>query len=318
MSTSSSRDSSKRYHDLKTYWRKRFGCTVYKLPIDAGFTCPNRDGSLGTGGCIYCDGRGSRLRQEGTLPSVSEQIFRGREFYRNRKGAKKFIAYFQTFTNTYAPCDTLKRLYDEAFAQDDVIGLSVGTRPDCVSDEVLDLLKGYARDWHVWLEFGLQSIHDETLMRINRGHTAAQYFDAVRRAADGNLLVCTHIILGLPGEKREDVLKTAAVLAGLPIQGIKIHLLLALEGTALGEEFKKGKLTLWTMDEYVETVCDVLEILPPDMVIQRLTADGYQDIFLAPAWATNKMNVLNAIDRELERRNTWQGRLYRNALNQSQ
>jgi len=244
-------------------------------------------------------------------PVPSEQIRRGGEFYRNRKGAKKFIAYFQTFTNTYAPCDQLERLYDEALAQEDVIGLSIGTRPDCVSDDVLNLLKGYARERHVWLEFGLQSIHDETLLRINRGHTAAQFFDAILRAADDNLLICTHIIAGLPGEHSEDVRETAATLASLPISGIKIHSLLALEGTAMGEEYKKGQLTLWTQEEYVKTVCDVLEILPPDMVIQRLTADGYQDIFLAPTWATNKMKILNAIDRELERRNTRQGYRYR-------
>jgi len=311
VSASYAGNNSKRYHDLKTYWRNIFGCTVYKVPVDAGFTCPNRDGSLGTGGCIYCDGRGSRLRQEGLLPSVSEQIRRGREFYRNRKGAKKFIAYFQTFTNTYAPYDQLERLYDEALAQEDVIGLSVGTRPDCVSNDVLNLLKRYARNHHVWLEFGLQSIHDKTLLRINRGHTASQFFDAIERSADENLLICTHIIAGLPGESREDVLKTAATLASLPIQGIKIHLLLALEGTALGEEYKKGQLALWPQEEYVKTVCDVLEILPPDMVIQRLTADGYQDIFLAPAWSTNKMSVLNAIDREMEQRNSSQGCLYR-------
>lgn len=307
MSASPPENRSKRYTDLKTYWRSRFGCTVYKLPVDAGFTCPNRDGSRGRGGCIYCDGRGSRLRQEGPLPSVSEQLRWGRDFYRNRKGAKKFIAYFQTFTNTYAPCDQLKRLYDEALTQEDIIGLSVGTRPDCVPDDVLDLLKGYARNFHVWLEFGLQSIHDETLVRINRGHTAAQFFDAVKRAADDQLLICTHIIVGLPGESPEDVLKTARVLASLPISGIKIHSLLALGGTTMGEEYKKGRLTLWTQEEYVRTVCDVLEILPPEMVIQRLTADGYQDIFLAPAWAINKMQVLNAIDRELERRNARQG-----------
>ncbi|SEM39886.1 hypothetical protein SAMN04489760_11359 [Syntrophus gentianae] len=312
MSASDSGNRSKRYTDLKTYWRNRFGCTVYKLPVDAGFTCPNRDGSRGTGGCIYCDGRGSRLRQEGPLPSVSEQIRRGREFYRNRKGARKFIAYFQTFTNTYAPCDQLQSLFDEALAQEDVIGLSVGTRPDCVPDEVLDLLKGYARNFHVWLEFGLQSISDGTLLRINRGHTAAEFFDAVRRAADDHLLICTHIIAGLPGEVPEDVLNTAQALASLPIAGIKIHSLLALSGTALGEEYKEGRLTLWTQEEYVRTVCDILELLPPEMVIQRLTADGYADIYLAPAWATNKMVILNAIDREMERRDARQGCRYRN------
>jgi len=310
VSASNPGSRSKRYTDLKTYWRNRFGCTVYKLPVDAGFTCPNRDGLLGTGGCIYCDGRGSRLRQEGPLPSVSEQIRRGREFYRHRKGAKKFIAYFQTFTNTYAPCEQLRSHYDEALVQEDVIGLSVGTRPDCVPDDVLELLKGYARKAHVWLEFGLQSIHDETLLRIRRGHTAAQFHDAVARAADDHLLICTHIIAGLPGERPEEVLETAAVLASLPIAGIKIHLLLALEGTVLGEAYKKGEVTLWTQEEYVKTVCDILEILPPDMVIQRLTADGYQDIYLAPAWGTNKMSVLNAIDRELERRSTRQGCRY--------
>ncbi len=311
MSSSDSGNRSKRYTDLKTYWRNRFGCTVYKLPVDAGFTCPNRDGSRGTGGCIYCDGRGSRLRQEGTLPSVSEQIRRGRDFYRNRKGARKFIAYFQTFTNTYAPCDQLRILYDEALAQEDVIGLSVGTRPDCVPDDVLDLLKGYARNRHVWLEFGLQSISDGTLLRINRGHTAADFFDAVRRATDDNLLICTHIIAGLPGESPEDVMETARTLASLPIAGIKIHSLLALEGTALGEAYQKGGMPLWTQETYVRTVCDVLEILPPDMVIQRLTADGYADIFLAPAWATNKMRILNAIDQEMERRDARQGCRYR-------
>jgi len=311
VSASLPENRTKRYTDLKTSWRSRFGCTVYKLPVDAGFPCPNRAGSRGRGGCIYCDGRGSRLRQEGPLPSVSEQLRRGRDFYRSRKGAKKFIAYFQTFTNTYAPCDQLRRLYDEALALEDVIGLSVGTRPDCVPDDVLDLLKGYARKYHVWLEFGLQSIHDGTLLRINRGHTAAQFFDAVKRAADDQLLICTHIIVGLPGESPEDVLETARVLASLPIAGIKIHSLLALEGTVMGEDYTKGRLTLWTQEEYVRTVCDVLEILPPEMVIQRLTADGYQDIFLAPAWATNKMQVLNAIDRELARRNTRQGCLFR-------
>ncbi|OPY91067.1 MAG: coproporphyrinogen III oxidase [Syntrophus sp. PtaU1.Bin208] len=312
MSASDSGGRSKRYTDLKTYWRNRFGCTVYKLPVDAGFTCPNRDGSRGTGGCIYCDGRGSRLRQEGPLPSVSEQVRRGREFYRTRKGARKFIAYFQTFTNTYAPCEQLRSLYDEALAQEDVIGLSVGTRPDCVPDEVLDLLKGYARNFHVWLEFGLQSISDGTLSRINRGHTAAEFLDAVGRAADDHLLICTHIIAGLPGESPEDVLETAGTIASLPISGIKIHSLLALEGTALGEAYKKGGMSLWTQETYVRTVCDVLEILPPDMVIQRLTADGYADIFLAPAWATNKMRILNAIDQEMERRDARQGCRYRN------
>jgi hypothetical protein len=300
-------NNTKRYYDLKSYWRNRFGGQVYKLPIDAGFTCPNRDGAVAAGGCIYCDGRGSRLRQAGILPSVTEQITRGQIYYRKHRRAGQFIAYFQTFTNTYGPLDDLKRLYDEALAQEDVIGLSVGTRPDCVPDPVILLLEGYAQDYHVWLEFGLQSMHDRTLNLINRGHSRAIFVDAVQRAAGKRIQICAHIIVGLPGESREEILETARFLAALPIQGIKIHALLVLRGTALGKQYEEGRIALMTRDDYVHTVCDILEILPPEMVIQRLTADGYHDIFLAPQWAANKMEVLNAIDRELERRNSHQG-----------
>jgi radical SAM protein (TIGR01212 family) len=301
-------NNTKRYHDLKSYWINRFGCRVHKLPIDAGFTCPNRDGSVATGGCIYCDGRGSALRQAGPLPSVSDQIRRGKAFYSGRPKAEKFIAYFQTFTNTYAPSERLRALYDEALAVEDVIGLSIGTRPDCVPDETLELIRSYAERFHVWLEFGLQSIHDRTLQKINRGHDAAAFRDAVQRASGGNILICVHIIIGLPGETRDDILETAKAIASLPVHGIKIHGLLALEGTELGEGFKRGEVAMMTREDYVGTVCDILEILPPEMVIQRLTADGYRDIYLAPAWAENKLAVLNAIDRELERRDSWQGK----------
>lgn len=304
-------NNTKRYYDLKSFWRNRFGCRVYKLPIDAGFTCPNRDGTVSEGGCIYCDGRGSRLRQAGPLPSVSEQIRRGKEYYRTHRNAGKFIAYFQTFTNTYGPIEKLRVLYDEALAEEDIIGLSVGTRPDCVPEEVIQLFQDYAKHTHVWLELGLQSIHDRTLRFINRGHSAEVFIDAVKRASKKNVHICTHIIIGLPGETGEDVLETARVIATLPIQGIKIHLLLALRGTKMGDLYEQGEISLLEKDAYVRIVCDILEILPPEMVIQRLTADGYRDIFLAPQWAVNKMDVLNTIDRELERRNTFQGIYYK-------
>ncbi len=302
--------NTKRYRDLKGFWRNLFGCNVYKLPIDAGFTCPNRDGSVSTGGCIYCDGRGSRLRQSGTLPSVSEQIQRGKTYYAKHRQAKKFIAYFQTFTNTYGSIDHLRRLYDEALAEEDVIGLSVGTRPDCVPDDVIGLLEEYTKHFHIWLELGLQSVHDKTLRFINRGHAADIFLDAVRRASGGKLHICTHIIVGLPGETREEIIETARVLATLPVHGIKIHALLALRGTQMGDLYEQGKITLMEKDDYVQSVCDILEILPSEMVIQRLTADGYRDIFLAPPWAINKMDVLNAIDRELDKRDTYQGIYY--------
>jgi uncharacterized protein len=300
-------NNTKRYYDLKSFWLNRFGCRVYKLQIDAGFTCPNRDGTVSRGGCIYCDGRGSRLRQIGPLPSVAEQIRRGKEYYKKNRNAGKFIAYFQTFTNTYAPVEKLKELYDEALAEEDVIGLSVGTRPDCVSDGITYLLQDYARKSHVWLELGLQSIHDRTLRLINRGHSAAAFLDAVHRLSGTDIHICTHIIVGLPGETREDILETAGAIAALPIHGIKIHSLLALKGTVVGDLYEKGEMAMLSRDDYVRTVSDILEILPPEMVIQRLTADGYRDIFLGPRWAVNKMEVINAIDKELDRRNTYQG-----------
>ncbi|HNZ32206.1 MAG TPA: TIGR01212 family radical SAM protein [Smithellaceae bacterium] len=298
--------NNKRYYDLKSYWRNLFGCNVHKLQIDAGFTCPNRDGHVATGGCIYCDGRGSKLRQKGELPSVSQQIQNGKKFYKPH--ASKFVAYFQTFTNTYAPVEKLQILYDEALAQEDVVGLSIGTRPDCVGPDVIDLLKGYVQKYHVWLELGLQSMHDKTLKFINRGHDFRQFLNAVGALAGKNIHLCAHIIIGLPGETDEEILQTAKAVAALPINGIKIHSLLALEGTVLGEMYKNGTIKIMSKDKYVSLVADVLEVLPPEMVIQRLTADGYQDIFLAPDWAMNKLDVLNSINKELERRDSYQGK----------
>jgi radical SAM protein (TIGR01212 family) len=297
--------NNKRYYDLKSYWRNLFGCNVHKLSIDAGFTCPNRDGHVATGGCIYCDGRGSKLRGLGALPSIATQIQNGKQYYAGH--ADKFIAYFQTFTNTYAPVDRLKLLYDEALNEESVIGLSIGTRPDCLPAETIELLGNYARKDHVWVELGLQSIHDKTLQLINRGHNAQQFFDAVKALDGHDIKICVHIIIGLPGESDEDIRQTAHILAALPISGIKIHSLLALQGTALGEMYQKGAISIIAKDKYVSLVCDILEILPPQVVIQRLTADGYRDIFLAPDWAANKLGVLNAINIELERRDTYQG-----------
>ncbi|HPD56076.1 MAG TPA: TIGR01212 family radical SAM protein [Smithellaceae bacterium] len=300
--------NNKRYYDLKSYWRNLFGVNVHKLQIDAGFTCPNRDGHVATGGCIYCDGRGSKLRQKGALPSVSQQIQSGKKFYKPH--ASKFVAYFQTFTNTYAPVEKLRSLYDEALAEEDVIGLSIGTRPDCVDSEIIDLLSGYAKKHHVWLELGLQSMHDRTLRLINRGHNFSQFIDAVRACAGRGINICAHIIVGLPDETDEEIIQTARTLAGLPIDGIKIHSLLALEGTVLGQMYKNGSVKLMDKEKYVSLVADILEVLPPRLVIQRLTADGYRDIFLAPTWAMNKLDVLNSINKEMERRDSYQGECF--------
>jgi len=263
---------------------------------------------VAVGGCIYCDGRGSKLRQQGELPSVTEQIVQGKKYY--TKQAAKFIAYFQTFTNTYAPVEKLRALYDEALAQDDVIGLSIGTRPDCLGPDVVELLSCYAKKYHVWVELGLQSVHDKTLQFINRGHNFQQFLDAMNALAGKDLNICVHIIIGLPGESDKDVLTTAKTLAALPVNGIKIHSLLALEGTTLGDMYKKGDVQMISREKYISLVADILEVLPPEMVIQRLTADGYRDIFLAPDWAMNKLDVLNTINKELERRDSYQGKHY--------
>ena len=300
--------NDKRYYDLKSYWRDLFGCNVHKLQIDAGFTCPNRDGHVATGGCIYCDGRGSKLRQKGALPTVSEQIASGKKYYKPH--ASKFVAYFQTFTNTYAPVVKLQALYDEALAQEDIIGLSIGTRPDCLPPEVIELLCGYAKKYHIWIELGLQSMHDKTLQFINRGHNFQQFLETVNALAGNGLNICVHIIIGLPCESDEDVLQTAKTIASMPIHGIKIHSLLALDGTVMGDMYKKGSIHMISKDKYVALTADVLEVLPPGIVIQRLTADGYRDIFLAPDWAMNKLDVLNAINRELERRDSYQSKYY--------
>ncbi len=300
--------NDKRYYDLKSYWRNLFGCNVHKLQIDAGFTCPNRDGHIATGGCIYCDGRGSKLRRKGELPSVSQQIQSGKKFYKPH--AAKFVAYFQTFTNTYAPVEKLQALYDEALSQEDVIGISIGTRPDCVGSDVINLLSDYAKNYHVWLELGLQSMHDKTLKLINRGHNFQQFLEVVDALAGKNIHLCAHIIVGLPGETDEEILQTAKAIAALPINGIKIHSLLALEGTLLGEMYKNGSIKIMSKHKYVSLVANILEILPADMVIQRLTAEGYRDIFLAPDWAINKLDVLNYINKELERRHSYQGKYF--------
>jgi hypothetical protein len=300
---------SKRYFDFKTYLRNTFGARVAKLPIDAGFTCPNRDGRSGTGGCVYCDGRGSALRRSGPLPPVAAQLAAMRERYL-RHGAERFIPYFQTFTNTDAPIERLRSLWDEAVGcSPEVVGLAVGTRPDCVPDEVLDLLAGYRSRVRVHLELGLQSAHPETIARIGRGHTREQFDDAVRRAAARGLEVVAHVILGLPGESPMMMRETAQALAALPVSGVKIHALLVLDRTPLAEQWRRKEVPVPDLTTYAGWVADFLELLPSGIFVERLTADGYRDILLAPDWSRAKPAVIAAVEGELERRGSRQGSL---------
>lgn len=299
----------KRYRDLNTYFREMFGHRVHKITIDAGLTCPNRDGTLSTGGCIYCNAKGSGTGAFGAGKSVREQLESAKGKVVRRFKAKKFIAYFQSFTNTYAPIGTLRALYDEALAVPDVAGLAIGTRPDCISPEIIDLLAGYTDEKLIWIEYGLQSAHDVTLNLINRGHDAASFSRAVTATQDRGINICAHVILGLPGETRGQMMATARFLADLGIQGAKLHLLYVIRGTRLEALYKAGDYRCLEQPEYVELVCEFLERLPADMVIQRLTGDPHPHELVAPAWSLEKKKTLDMIKALLEERDTWQGRL---------
>ena len=299
-----------RYNDLNSYLRGLFGCRVQKISIDAGLNCPNRDGTISTGGCIYCNARGSGTGAHARGISISDQLINAKAYLAGRYKAKKFIAYFQSFSNTYAPAHRLKALYDEALAVEDVVGLSIGTRPDCINAEILDLLQGYARHHLVWLEYGLQSANDVTLSAINRGHDVRCFQEAVVATRNRGIKICAHVILGLPGENRSDMLHTARTIADLGIDGVKLHLLYVIRGTRLESQFQQGAYHCLRQQEYIELVCDFLERIPAEMIIQRLTGDPHPEELVAPQWALKKSETLTRIRQTLEERDTWQGKYF--------
>ena len=285
----------------------RYGERVHKLAINAGFTCPNRDGSKGRGGCTFCNNSSfsPNARRE---PDVAEQIDAGRRVLAKRTGAKKFIAYFQAYTNTYDDPARLKALYDEALAEPDVIGLSIGTRPDCVPPAVLDLLADYQAQGHeIWLELGLQSSFDHTLQRVNRGHGFAEFGAAVAAAKARKLAVCAHLIVGLPGEEAAHNLMSLQRVLTLGVEGLKLHPLHVVKGTQLANEWRRGEYHPWAMEKYIATVADLVERTPPEVVYHRLTGTAEESILLAPEWCNWKWRVLNAVEHELARRGSRQG-----------
>ncbi len=282
--------------------KRRHGQRVHKLALNAAFTCPNRDGSKGRGGCTFCNNVSfsPNARQPESLDS---QIAAGREVVRRRTGARKYIAYFQAYTNTYAEIETLQALYDDALRQVDVIGLSVGTRPDCVPDAVLDLLCRYRdQGQEIWLELGLQSAFDETLARVNRGHGWAEYEDATRRARARGLQVCTHLIAGLPGERPEHTLQSLVRVLDLGAEGLKLHPLHVVKGTALANQWRRGEYHPLAREEYIELAADVVEASPPELIFHRLTGTAQQKLLLAPDWCSAKWSVLNGIGQTLRER----------------
>lgn len=298
----------RRYRAFSRFLRERFGTRVFRVTVDGGFTCPNVDGTVTTGGCVYCDNRSFSPNRRRPRTSIREQVRRGITILQGRYRADRFLAYFQAATNTHAPVAKLRRLYDEALDHPQVVGLAVGTRPDSVPDEVLDLLAEYARGRYVCLELGLQSIHDRSLDWMNRGHHYDAFVDAVGRCQGRGLDLCAHVILGLPGESREDMLATADALAGLPVDAVKIHNLHVVRATPLEEMYRRGTVPMLTREEYVGVVCDFLERLPSRMVIHRLSGDAPPDYLVAPQWCLDKPALLRAIDAELRARASWQGR----------
>lgn len=287
--------------------RRRYGERVHKLAIHAGFTCPNRDGTKGRGGCTFCNNVSFSPNAQ-RPPSVAEQIAAGRRVIAKRTGARRFIAYFQAYTNTYADLPRLKALYDEALAEPDVVGLSVGTRPDCVPEPVLELLADYrAAGWEVWLELGLQSASDDTLERVNRGHGLFEYRNAVRTARAYGIPVCTHLIGGLPGEGRVEALESLEDVLSLGVDGLKLHPLPVVRGTALANAWRRGEYAPLSGSHFVSIAADLIERTPPTVVFHRVTGTASGDILLAPSWCERKWWVLNAIARELMTRRSWQG-----------
>jgi radical SAM protein (TIGR01212 family) len=299
-----------RYYSFSQFLKEKFGERVQKVTLDAGFGCPNRDGTKGWGGCIYCDrfGSGSGTREK--HPDIKSQALAGMESIKKRYQAHKFMPYFQSFSNTYAPVNQLRSLYEEVIHLPNVVGIAVGTVPDCLTKEALDVLAGYVPQKMVWLELGLQSVHDETLRLINRGHTYQEFLEGYHLARKYHLLICLHVIIGLPEENREHVLDTAREVGRLKPDGIKIHSLYINRDTVLGKMYCEKKFTPMKQKEFVDLTCDFLELLPPTVVIQRLTGDPNPKELVAPEWTLRKSETLQLIHRELERRDSRQGKKY--------
>ncbi len=298
----------KRYNNINYDLRRQFGEKIGKITLDGGFTCPNRDGTLGRGGCLFCSSLGSGDFIAARGKSIIQQYEKGREGMQNKWAVNKFIAYLQSFTNTYAPLEKLRDIYSAALTLPDVVGLSIATRPDCLPDEVLDLLEEFNQQHYLLVELGLQTIHSRSADYLNMKYDYLNFMNAVDKLQARHIKVCAHIILGLPGENRSDMMATASAVAGLPIQGVKIQLLHLLLGTPLAEVYKQQPFPFLSQEEYVDLVTSIIEILPPAMVIHRLTGDGPRQLLIGPRWSLNKRAVLNAIDRELVRKNSWQGK----------
>ena len=302
--------NGKPYYSFDSMLKERFSQKVYKVALNGGMTCPNRDGTLGSRGCIFCSAGGSGDFAGNKEDPISVQIETQVQRLREKRNASSFIAYFQAYTNTYAPVSYLREIYTEAIDHPDIAALSIGTRPDCLGKEVLDLLEELNHKKPVWVELGLQTIHEKTAAYIRRGYPLSCFAAAVKELRKRKLDVIVHTILGLPGESREDILETISYLNHMDIQGIKLQLLHVLKGTDLAEDYLAGKFRVYTMEEYIDLVIDCLEHLSPEIVVHRLTGDGPKELLLAPLWSSAKKTVLNTLHHQCKVRGAWQGKQY--------
>ncbi len=302
------RAAQRRYYEYGLFLRNKFGHRVQKVSIDAGFTCPNVDGTVTTGGCTFCDNRSFSPSRRVPKIAIRDQINQGIEGLKRRYTCDHFTAYFQPATNTYAPVDRLRRMYEEALSHPNVVAMAIGTRPDCVPDDVLDLLEEVARETYLSVEYGMQTMHDRSLDWMNRGHHHDAFLDAVRRSRGRGFEICAHAILGLPGESHDDMLATARELARLRVDSVKIHNLYAVENTPLADQVRKGEVRLIERDAYVAVLVDFLELLPPTTVVERISGDAPPGYFVGPSWCLDKPGVRRALHAEMTRRDSWQGK----------
>lgn len=300
--------SGKRYHTLNSFLRNKFGEKVYKISLDGGFSCPNRDGKAGFGGCTFCSSKGSGDYAGERLKSITEQFEDIKKMMEKKWKNGKYIAYFQAYTNTYAPVDVLRQKYEEAISQEGVVALAIATRPDCINEEVLDLIEEMNKKVYTWVELGLQTIHEKSAENFNRGYTLDVFDKAVKDLRDRNIDVVVHTIFGLPEETAEDIMETVKYVVNKPIQGVKFHLLHLMEKTRMVKDYEEGRLKFLSQNEYVDLICKAICITPQNIVIHRLTGDAPRKLLIGPMWSLKKWEVLNAIDDTMEERDLYQGK----------
>jgi len=302
---------NKRYHTWNYHLRQTFGHKVFKVALDGGFDCPNRDGTVAYGGCTFCSAAGSGDFAGNRVDDLTTQFQDIKDKMHSKWKDGKYMAYFQAYTNTHGPIEELKEKFESVLSQEGVVGISIATRPDCLPDEVVEYLAELNKRTYLWVELGLQTVHEITALLINRAHDYQCYVEGVNKLRKHNIRICSHIINGLPLESYDMMMTTAKEVAKLDVQGIKIHLLHLLKGTPMVKQYEKGMLEFLSLENYVSLVCDQLEILPPEMIVHRITGDGPIDLMIGPMWSVNKWEVLNSIDAELKRRDSWQGKFYR-------